>query len=339
MTRKIILSIITTVLLLVGVTVGFDIVKGDEEVDAETSQMAIQDSVNPEVLNDKEETAKVKQSSMKDSETKVEKKEKPEVKVEKPKDEPKDKVEPKAEKYKDEKAEVEKPKESKVSAKKVEAPKKTEKPKQEKKSTDVIIKEVKQGKWGSGSDRKAKLTAAGYDYSAIQNEINKQVAASKPAVKATKATEKTEEKASTAPKAKSKASYKANHIYVNGSGMPFQSTDVDSLQKVIDDTQYRWISLGNFNPSDNRGTYFGVHSHTGGSVIYSLGKGNEVIVIDGSGNPHVYIVGKVYVQNKQATFDAELAGNLEQEYIILQTSEPRVNGERNGNRHVIAYKK
>lgn len=42
-----------------------------------------------------------------------------------------------------------------------------------KKSVTEIAKEVIQGKWGNGATRKAKLTAAGYDYNAVQSEVNK----------------------------------------------------------------------------------------------------------------------------------------------------------------------
>ncbi len=40
------------------------------------------------------------------------------------------------------------------------------------KSVDAIAREVIQGKWGNGSERKRKLTAAGYDYSAVQKRVN-----------------------------------------------------------------------------------------------------------------------------------------------------------------------
>lgn len=40
------------------------------------------------------------------------------------------------------------------------------------KTVDDIAKEVIQGKWGNGSERKEKLMAAGYDYSAIQKRVN-----------------------------------------------------------------------------------------------------------------------------------------------------------------------
>lgn len=42
-----------------------------------------------------------------------------------------------------------------------------------KKSNAAIAKEVIAGKWGNGETRKKKLKAAGYDYNAIQKEVNK----------------------------------------------------------------------------------------------------------------------------------------------------------------------
>lgn len=42
-----------------------------------------------------------------------------------------------------------------------------------KKSVTEIAKEVLQGKWGNGADRKARLTKAGYNYSAVQAEVNR----------------------------------------------------------------------------------------------------------------------------------------------------------------------
>ena len=41
-----------------------------------------------------------------------------------------------------------------------------------KKSVDEIAKEVIQGKWGNGADRKKSLEAAGYDYNAVQKCVN-----------------------------------------------------------------------------------------------------------------------------------------------------------------------
>jgi hypothetical protein len=41
-----------------------------------------------------------------------------------------------------------------------------------KKSVDVIAREVIRGDWGNGDKRKQKLTAAGYDYSAVQKRVN-----------------------------------------------------------------------------------------------------------------------------------------------------------------------
>lgn len=40
------------------------------------------------------------------------------------------------------------------------------------KSVDELAKEVLDGKWGNGTDRKNRLTAAGYDYAAVQAKVN-----------------------------------------------------------------------------------------------------------------------------------------------------------------------
>lgn len=41
-----------------------------------------------------------------------------------------------------------------------------------KKTVDELAREVINGKWGNGTDRKNRLTAAGYDYSAVQKRVN-----------------------------------------------------------------------------------------------------------------------------------------------------------------------
>lgn len=41
------------------------------------------------------------------------------------------------------------------------------------KSVADVAKEVIKGKWGNGEERKKKLIAAGYDYNAVQKEVNK----------------------------------------------------------------------------------------------------------------------------------------------------------------------
>jgi hypothetical protein len=55
---------------------------------------------------------------------------------------------------------------------KYDAEKKTEKKTEKKKTVAEIAKEVIDGKWGNGEDRKKKLVAAGYDYNAVQAEVN-----------------------------------------------------------------------------------------------------------------------------------------------------------------------
>ena len=46
----------------------------------------------------------------------------------------------------------------------------------QKKSVEAIAKEVIQGKWGNGEDRKRRLTEAGYSCSEVQNMVNKLLA-------------------------------------------------------------------------------------------------------------------------------------------------------------------
>lgn len=41
-----------------------------------------------------------------------------------------------------------------------------------KKSIDELAKEVIRGDWGNGTERKEKLTAAGYDYASVQKRVN-----------------------------------------------------------------------------------------------------------------------------------------------------------------------
>lgn len=51
-------------------------------------------------------------------------------------------------------------------------------PKPTLKSSETIAQEVINGAWGNGEDRKNRLTAAGYDYSSIQDIVNKKLGAS-----------------------------------------------------------------------------------------------------------------------------------------------------------------
>ena len=47
-----------------------------------------------------------------------------------------------------------------------------QKPVEVKKTVDELAKEVINGRWGNGQERKDRLTAAGYDYRTVQNKVN-----------------------------------------------------------------------------------------------------------------------------------------------------------------------
>lgn len=51
------------------------------------------------------------------------------------------------------------------------------------KSVSQLAQEVIAGKWGNGAERKQKLTAAGYNYSAVQKEVNSILKGSTPTKK------------------------------------------------------------------------------------------------------------------------------------------------------------
>lgn len=42
-------------------------------------------------------------------------------------------------------------------------------------SIDEVAREVIQGKWGNGAERKKLLTAAGYDYNEVQKKVNQMI--------------------------------------------------------------------------------------------------------------------------------------------------------------------
>lgn len=66
----------------------------------------------------------------------------------------------------------------------LDVPKETNEHPLEKKTHDELAKEVIEGKWGNGDERKKKLEAAGYDYNAVQKIVNELVAP-KPVLKPT----------------------------------------------------------------------------------------------------------------------------------------------------------
>lgn len=55
------------------------------------------------------------------------------------------------------------------------------------KTVTQVAREVLNGKWGNGADRKNRLIAAGYDYNAVQNEVNRLCNSSKVALKSNEA--------------------------------------------------------------------------------------------------------------------------------------------------------
>ena len=59
----------------------------------------------------------------------------------------------------------------------------TPQPEPTKKSVDELAREVIRGEWGNGSDRRIRLTQAGYDYDAVQKRVNEILTGSSESVK------------------------------------------------------------------------------------------------------------------------------------------------------------
>ena len=55
-------------------------------------------------------------------------------------------------------------------------------PEPAKKTVDELAKEVLAGSWGNGQERKDRLTAAGYDYNAVQSKVNALVSGSSKSI-------------------------------------------------------------------------------------------------------------------------------------------------------------
>lgn len=68
----------------------------------------------------------------------------------------------------------------------IKAPDATNNPELAKKSINEISKEVIDGKWGNGSERKSRLESAGYNYTTVQNKVNEILLGAKPAKSTTK---------------------------------------------------------------------------------------------------------------------------------------------------------
>ncbi len=233
----------------------------------------------------------------------------------------------------------------KIEAEELAKKKKKEEESIEKLTKDEVVAKVASGSYGNTSERKAIIQSLGFDYDEIQQAVNdkyekeRQVAEKNKEIiekpKETTNQPQTKEPASEpTPSQQTKPTYKANHIYINGSGLPTQVTSYNNLQNAVDTISYTWFSYENFQPNDNSGTYFAIHRNVGGEIILGLGVGHVITVTDSNGNPYNYVVSNIL--REQNTGSSEIFGESAREYIVLQTSEHRIDGDRNGNRIIIA---
>ena len=116
------------------------------------------------------------------------------------------------------------------------------------KSVDELANEVIAGKWGNGQERKDKLTAAGYDYNAVQNKVNEILNASKPEQKPVEEEFKVGDKVYV-------IGYATADSFGKGSRTAEYSGDILYITKITNLTAPRpyHISKGNMFGDGNRG--------------------------------------------------------------------------------------
>ncbi len=116
------------------------------------------------------------------------------------------------------------------------------------KSVDELANEVIAGKWGNGQERKDKLTAAGYDYNAVQNKVNEILNASKPEQKPVEEDFKVGDKVAV-------TGYATADSFGKGSRTAEYSGDILYITKITNLTAPRpyHISKGNTFGNGNRG--------------------------------------------------------------------------------------
>lgn len=192
----------------------------------------------------------------------------------------------------------------------------------EKISNEEVAAAVLKGEYGNGPERITKIESLGYDYSEIQKIVNKLTP---------KATVSTSDPGTSSV---STSVYKANAVYIKKTAMPFKVSNYANQGADIDGTSRTWVTTGSYpdwNPDDNKGTFFAQHNNRGGDVIMKLNYGDVITVTDWSGKPYKYVVDKIIRNNMATEFDAELSGDLDKEYLIFQTCE-----YGDGNIHVFA---
>lgn len=120
----------------------------------------------------------------------------------------------------------------------------SEQPTEPSKTIDELANEVIAGKWGNGQERKDKLTAAGYDYNAVQSKVNELLSSSQPVEEDFKVGDKV-----------AVTGYATADSFGKGSRTAEYSGDILYITKITNLTAPRpyHISKGNTFGNGNRG--------------------------------------------------------------------------------------
>ena len=139
------------------------------------------------------------------------------------------------------------------------------------KTIDELAKEVIAGKWGNGSDRKNRLTAAGYDYSAVQSRVNELMGKSSSSSSTTKTG--TVVKCSSLLNVRSGPSTSYSKVGTIKLGEKVTIYETRSGWHKISNTEERWVS-GNYIQVDGTNTQASV-SKTDGTIVSDSSSGSS----------------------------------------------------------------
>lgn len=195
----------------------------------------------------------------------------------------------------------------KVSDDKVEQVSETDKKETPKKSNTEIAKEVLEGKWGSGSERKRRLTESGYDVGLIQSEVNALTPKPEPTPvpKPVSPSESTGVTQTSAPAQNSAPAKQATGtIVVHGQTFHLGKTFSNSYdaQQYIDAAPNSNIAVewGPLNVNNGYGAKIAGHAPgVFGSLQGRVGIGTKISVVDFNGNQRTYTVNDIAIQGGQ----------------------------------------
>lgn len=209
-----------------------------------------------------------------------------------------------------------------------------EEPQEELKSVEEIAKEVLNGKWGNGEERRNKLEASGYDYYEVQSEVSKLIPPEpEPVVR--------ESSSSSSGSSSSESySYSApnNSITIGGYNLPISNDSTQSRLDAMYQEVVNWGAsyIGYKYNYDGQSIYLAVHRDSYGWLFPSY---SSFDFKDAGGNTKTYYLSEVKGPFEYTTYaddwQSDAMYGVGGDAIYVQTC---VDGIGNSNYKVYIYR-